>query len=148
MQHECRNHAINGGPENEGFVFTGSEGTLQIEGGAVSVTRAPHQEAPDFNIDSWANSTQERFLSGFYKKYPATHPGGEPEPKQESYQAPTDYSDSYDHLTNFFDAVPTRRPVVEDPVFGFRAAGAALLANVSYERKGVVMWNPDEMKFV
>jgi predicted dehydrogenase len=139
---------VNGGPENEGFVFTGSEGTLQIGGGTVTVTRALRQKAPDYNIDSWANSTQERFLSEFHKKYPATHPGGEPEPKQESYQAPPDYSDSYDHLKNFFDAVRTRRPVVEDPEFGFRAAGAALLANVSYERKGVVEWNPDEMKLV
>jgi len=139
---------VNGGPENEGFVFTGSEGTLQIGGGAVTVTRAPRQKAPDYNIESWANSTQEKFLSEFHKKYPATHPGGEPVPKQESYQAPPDYSDSYDHFKNFFDAVRTRRPVVEDPVFGFRAAGAALLANVSYERKGVVKWNPDEMKLV
>jgi hypothetical protein len=31
-------------------------------------------------------------------------------------------------------------------VFGFRAAGAALLANLSFERGNVVRWNPEEMK--
>ncbi len=38
--------------------------------------------------------------------------------------------------------------MVEDAVFGFRAAGAALLSNVSLERGTVVNWNPYAMKFV
>jgi hypothetical protein len=33
-------------------------------------------------------------------------------------------------------------------VFGFRAAGAALLSNLSYERGAVVKWDPDAMKLV
>src|SRR5579859_7238178 len=32
--------------------------------------------------------------------------------------------------------------------FGYRAAGAALLSNLSIERCQVVNWNPDEMKLV
>jgi hypothetical protein len=40
-----------------------------------------------------------------------------------------------------FAAVRSRQPVVEDPVFGFRATDAALLANVSFERRSVVEWN-------
>jgi len=44
--------------------------------------------------------------------------------------------------------VRTRTAVVEDPVFGFRAAGAALLANLSLERNSVVKWNPEEMKLL
>jgi hypothetical protein len=38
--------------------------------------------------------------------------------------------------------------VVEDPVFGFRAAGTALLTNVSYESGQVARWDPDEMKLL
>jgi len=38
--------------------------------------------------------------------------------------------------------------VVEDPVFGFRAAGTALLSNVSYGRGQVVRWDPDAMKLL
>jgi hypothetical protein len=36
--------------------------------------------------------------------------------------------------------------VVEDAVFGFRAAGAALLSNLSYEKGTVVKWDPEAMK--
>jgi hypothetical protein len=44
--------------------------------------------------------------------------------------------------------VRSRKPVVEDPVFGFRAAGAALLANVSYEESRAVKWDPQHMRIV
>jgi hypothetical protein len=56
------------------------------------------------------------------------------------------YSDYYDHVKNWIDAIRTRQPVVEDPVFGFRAAGAALLSNASYESGKPARWDPDEMK--
>ncbi|MGD0693603.1 MAG: Gfo/Idh/MocA family oxidoreductase [Terriglobia bacterium] len=137
---------VNGAPENEGFIFTGSEGTLQIGADGVSVSRAPREPAPDHNIESWAKATQEQFLTEFKKKYPPAHPTSDPPLAEERYVAPPDYNDSYDHFKNFFDAVRTRRPVVEEPVFGFRAAGAALLANVSYEQGKVVRWDPEKMK--
>jgi len=37
---------------------------------------------------------------------------------------------------------------VEDAVFGYRAAGAALLSNLSVERGAVVKWDPEAMKLV
>ena len=52
--------------------------------------------------------------------------------------APAGYSDSYDHFKNFFASVRSRKPVVEDAVFGYRAAGAALLSNLSIERGAMV----------
>jgi hypothetical protein len=62
------------------------------------------------------------------------------------YVVPRDYSDSYDHFKNFFASVRSRQPVVEDAVFGYRAAGAALLSNLSYERGAIVKWDPETMK--
>ena len=53
----------------------------------------------------------------------------------ERYAAPTGYSDSYDHFKNFFTSVRTRQAPVEDAVFGYRAAGAALLSNISSSSK-------------
>ena len=141
-----RVNLVNGGPESEGFIFTGSEGTLQIGGGAVTVTHALGQSVPDVDIDSWADATQQKFMAEFHRKHPAAHPGPKPDLAEESYAAPPDYSDTYDHFKTFFEAVRTRNPVVEDPVFGFRAAGAALLANVSIEQGSVVRWDPEEMK--
>ena len=49
-------------------------------------------------------------------------------------------------VRNFFNSVRTRTQPVEDATFGFRAAGAALLSNVSLQRESVVHWNPETMK--
>ena len=64
----------------------------------------------------------------------------------EKFVAPEGYRDSYDHFQNFFAAIRSRKPVVEDAVFGYRAAGAALLSNLSMDRGAVVKWNPDTME--
>ncbi len=138
---------ISGGPESEGFVFTGSEGTLGI-GDGVAITREPREKEPGLLVHSFAKATQEEMLEAYRKKYPLEHPAGPPLAREERYVAPPTYSDSYDHLKNFFDAVRSRQPVVEDAVFGYRAAGAALLSNLSYERGKVVRWDPEEMKLL
>ena len=49
---------------------------------------------------------------------------------------------------NFVEAVRTRTPVIEDSVFGLRAAGPALLCNVSQREKRPVSWNPETMRQV
>jgi hypothetical protein len=66
----------------------------------------------------------------------------------EAYTAPQGYLDSYDHFSNFFKSVRSRQPVVEDATFGFRAAGAALLGNLSFEKDSIIHWNPETMKVV
>ncbi len=139
---------VDGGSESEGLVFTGSEGTMTISGDGVSLTRVPREKAPGYSIESFSKAMQKEFLAAYRKKYPITHPTGEIPLGEEKYVAPRGYNDTYDHLKNFFDAVRTCRPVVEDPVFGFRAAGAALLSNLSYDRKAVVRWDPEKMKLL
>lgn len=137
---------VHGAEENEGFVFTGSEGILEISGNSVVVRRVPRPPAPSYGISSFTHATQQKFLAEFRKKYPLVHPSGEPPAREERYAAPPGYSDVYDHFNNFFQAVRSRQPVVEDAVFGFRAAGAALLANVSYEQGKIIEWDPVAMK--
>ena len=36
--------------------------------------------------------------------------------------------------------------VIEDGAYGLRAAAPALLTNMSYESRQIVMWDPDAMK--
>ncbi len=139
---------VDGGSESEGLIFTGSEGTMEIAGNAVSVNRVPRAKEPGYTVASFPEAMQKRILEEYRKKYPITHPEGEPPTGYEKYVAPAGYSDSYDHLRNFFESVRSRKPVVEDAVFGFRAAGAALLSNVSYDRGAVVHWDPEAMKIV
>jgi predicted dehydrogenase len=139
---------VDGGEESEGLIFTGSEGTMEIAGNTVSVSRSPRQKEPGYTIGTYTNEMQKLLLEDYRRKYPLSHPEGEPTPGYEKYVAPAGYSDSYDHFKNFFASVRTRKPVVEDAVFGFRAAGAALLGNLSMERGAVVHWDPDAMKLI
>ena len=66
----------------------------------------------------------------------------------EVFVPPPGYSDLADHEANFFNSVRTRKPVVEDTVFGMRAAGGALLSNLSYFEKRIVQWDPKAMSLV
>jgi hypothetical protein len=137
---------VDGGEESDGLTFTGSEGTMEIGGNAVSVSRTPREKEPGYMIGSFTEATQKQYVDEYRKKYPAANPEGEPAMGFEKYVAPPGYSDSYDHFKNFFASVRSRQPAVEDAVFGFRAAGAALLSNLSLERGAVVGWDPEGMK--
>ncbi len=139
---------VDGGQESEGLTFTGSEGTMQISGDSVSVSRTPREKGPGYSVGSFTEAMQKQLISDYDQKYPAGHPTGAPPMGYEKFVAADGYDDTYDHCKNFFHAVRTRQPVVEDAVFGYRAAGAALLSNLSMEQGKVVHWDPEAMKIV
>lgn len=137
---------VDGGEESEGLIFTGSEGTMEIAFNTVSISRTPRQNEPGLMIGTFTEAMQKNIRESYRQKYPPSHPSGPPPAGYEKYVAPEGYRDSYDHFKNFFAAVRSRQPVVEDAAFGYRAAGAALLANLSLDRGAVVKWDPDSMK--
>jgi predicted dehydrogenase len=139
---------VDGGQESEGLIFTGSEGTMQISGNSVSVSRTPREKEPGLTVDTFTYAMQKDITQAYRQKYPETHPQGAPGMGYEKFEAAAGYDDTYDHFHNFFQAVRTRQPVVEDATFGYRAAGAALLSNLSMERGAIVHWNPNAMKLV
>jgi hypothetical protein len=119
---------------------------MQIAGNSVSVSRTPPEKEPGYTVSTFADAMQQQYIEQYLQKYPKEHFTGAPPEAVQKYAAPEGYSDSYDHFHNFFNAVRSRQPVVEDATFGFRAAGAALLSNLSIERESVVHWNPETMK--
>jgi predicted dehydrogenase len=137
---------VNGGSESEGLLFTGSEGTIEIAGNSVTVNRVPREKEPGYTVRTFTDAMQKRYLDQYREKYPIEHPTGPPPVGVERYVAPKGYSDSYDHFHNFFNSVRSRKPVMEDAEFGFRAAGAALLSNLSMEKEKIVHWNSQTMK--
>ncbi len=137
---------VNGGEESEGFLFTGSEGTMEIAGTTLTVSRTPREKEPGYTVSTFTNDMQKRFLTQYRAKYPAPDPVQDAVGTTQKYAAPRGYSDSYDHFQNFFNSVRTRKQPVEDATFGFRAAGAALLSNLSLEKNAIVHWNPKTMK--
>ena len=115
--------------------------------GVVTVSKRPRAKEPGFTIDTFPKATQEVFLKEYRAKYP--------ENKQDitdtsldTYAPPSGYSDSVDHFNSFFEGMRTRKSVVEDAVFGFRAAGAALMMNRSYFENQAYGWNAETMTVI
>jgi predicted dehydrogenase len=140
---------VDGGEESEGFLFTGSEGLMEIAGNTVTVSRTPVEKEPGYTVGTFSEAIQKSTIAQYHEKYPVTPPpSGPPITAVEKWAAPAGYIDSYDHFHNFFNSVRSRTPVVEDATFGFRAAGAALLSNLSVEKDAMIHWNPETMKIV
>ena len=90
---------------------------------------------------------QEDFLTEYHRKYPqsrATADGMRPE-KEDTYEPPDGHEPHREHHRAFLESVRTRKPSIEDGVFGFRAAGPALLSNVAYFEKRICRWDPQTM---
>jgi predicted dehydrogenase len=136
-----------GAKESSGFRFTGSEGIMTVSNN-VTVTSAPPETEPGYTIGTFSNDEQKTFLESYHAKYAEVKPSpsGMNTEKEMVYHAPPKYSDHVDHHANFAMAVRSRKPVVEDAIFGFRAAGPALLSNLSYFENRVVEWDPAGMK--
>lgn len=128
------------------FRFIGSEGQMLLRGNTVSIKKKRMSSAPGYSIRTFPEALQEEFLKEYEKMYPETFEVVGP--SEEEYSAPRGYDQNYDHFDNFFTAVRNKTKVVEDTVFGFRAAAPALLSNLSYFEKRIVEWDPDAMKLI
>ncbi len=135
---------VNGAGETSGFRFVGSEGILTVDGG-VTVNRQPRESEPGYTIGTFTKRTQDQFLDEYRKKYPAQKPTMDAMRPlgQETFRPERGYSDHLDHHRNFFSAVRSRKPVVEDARFGLQAAGPALLSNRSVFEKKAFTWDPE-----
>ncbi|HSB08439.1 MAG TPA: Gfo/Idh/MocA family oxidoreductase [Blastocatellia bacterium] len=132
-----------GANESSGFRFIGSEGVMTLSG-VVTLAKKQRAREPGYTIDTFPKATQEAFLKDYRAKYPENKQEVNAS-SQDSYAPPSGYSDSLDHFAAFFEGMRSRKPVVEDAVFGFRAAGAALLVNRSYFDNQQYAWNAETM---
>jgi predicted dehydrogenase len=129
--------------------LVGSEGVIQIDNNNLTVKHSILPEAPGFggydSVFTLPKSMQDEMKAEYDAKWTAEQ---KKRPKKEDivYKAPEGYSDHLDHFTNFFDAIRTGKPVVEDATFGFRAAAPSLACNDSYLEKKIIKWDPVAMK--
>jgi predicted dehydrogenase len=134
----------NGGGDDQAFRFIGPDGMLTIGGSAVTLSRRQRPKDPGHTADTFAKAMQEAYTKEHRAKYPEQ---AELRPtNEEVYTAPQGYNDNVEHFRTFFDAMRSRRPVVEDAAFGYRAAAPALLTNESYFEAKPVGWDPEKMK--
>jgi predicted dehydrogenase len=69
---------VDGGEESEGFLFTGSEGLMEIAGQTVTVTRTPLEKEPGYTVSTFAEATQKSTIAQYREKYPLVAPTGPP----------------------------------------------------------------------
>src|SRR5213593_2648955 len=124
----------------ETYRFQGSKGILELtESGLTYTPQSGKDSAPSY----YANSFPRAMREAYFRKW---HEENDPKLGQErmsetiTFRAP-DYDDVRPHLWTFFEAVRSRKPVVEDAVFGHHAALACHMANESYFRKSAVAWD-------
>ena len=86
-----------------------------------------------------ADCSREQYLQQWHAEHDPK-PGQEPLSEATNYKG-NDFDDVKPHLWNFFRAVKSRKPVVEDAVFGHHAALACHMANESYFRQSAVTWD-------
>ena len=139
---------VDGGEESEGLIFTGSEGTMEIGGNAVSVSRVPREKDPGYTIDTFTEAMQKQILAEYQQKYPEQHPVGPPTAAYERVCGAAGIQRQLRSLQELLRFGAFAAAVVEDAVFGYRAAGAACSSNVSMEKGTVVHWDPEAMKIV
>ena len=137
---------VDGAGETSGFRFVGSEGIMTI-GSGVSVAKQPRETEPGYTIDTFAKAEQDEFMRKYREMYPQRRANADSMRPQdnETFEPPHGYSDGREHHRVFLEAVRSRTPVVEDATFGFRAAGPALLSNVSYFEQRMCEWDPQTM---
>jgi predicted dehydrogenase len=124
----------------ETYRIQGSKGVLEVSG--TSIFFAPQlgrDTAPSYYAGSFPRAMREAYI----KKW---HEENDPKPGTEGLTEATTirgphWDDTKPHLWNFFEAVRTRKPVVEDAVFGHNAALACHMANESYFRRDAVRWD-------
>jgi predicted dehydrogenase len=129
--------------EQFGFRFMGTEGVLTTSMSSLLLEKAPAEREPGYSIGTFPKATQDEFLRQYRDKYPPAGPPAKIAP--ERFAPPAGYDAHREHHRVFYEAVRSRKKPVEDAIFGFRAAGPALLANTSYFEKRICRWDPQTM---
>ncbi len=124
----------------ETYRFQGSKGILEVNEFGLSYSPQTGKDSyPSYYTGSFPRAMREEYLKKWHAENDARL-AREAMSETISYRG-GDYDDVRPHLSTFFDAVRSRKPVVEDVVFGHNAALACHMANESYFRKNTVTWD-------
>ncbi|MDB5018212.1 MAG: oxidoreductase [Mucilaginibacter sp.] len=152
FQVTLRVNFISGEGERSSTKIIGSEGVLFMDddqGFTISKNKMP--VAPGIggwdSLSTFPEAMQKKLMDNYNAKYTAADRQS-PSLPGVTYHSPEGYNSSNDHFANFMDAIRTGKPVVEDAIFGFRAAAPCLACNDSYFQNKVIHWDPVNMKLV
>ncbi|MEO8911252.1 MAG: Gfo/Idh/MocA family oxidoreductase [Gemmatimonadaceae bacterium] len=124
----------------ETYRFQGSKGILEVtEFGLTFTPQSGNDTYPSYYTGSFPRAMREEYTRKWHEENDA-RVAREATKDTISFRV-GDYDDVTPHLTTYFNAVRSRKPVVEDVVFGHNAALACHMANQSYFRNARVTWD-------
>lgn len=128
--------------------FFGDKGTMIIKDATLTFSPQNTQPQPeDYSIVGWPLELRKQYLSQWEQDHPLPEAFTSKITEQvETFVLPRGYSDTVDHEANFFNAVRTRKPCVENEVFGNNAAIGCHLANYSYFNERPARWDANAKK--
>lgn len=153
FQVTLRVNFISGEGDKTTTKIVGSEGVMDLggEGDSFSIRKNKMAEAPGIggwdSLFTYTEAQQKALLDDYNKRYTEAQKV-RPKFQDITYRAPEGYNASRDHFANFMDSVRHGTPVVEDAVFGFRAAAPCLACNDSYFENKVIRWDAENMKVI
>jgi len=155
-EHPCfqvalRVNFISGNGEKSTTKFIGSEGVIEMGGNGFVIKHSIMSKAPGIGgwdaLSTYPEAMQKELLQRYNQKYSKADQQ-RPEIPDTKYTAPAGYDEHLEHFANFFEGVRNNKPVVEGPVFGYRACAPCLACNDSYFQKKIIKWDPLNMKLV
>ena len=120
--------------------FLGTGGVLEISGGELTLTTQDGiDHSPGWYYLSFPKELREEYAREWHEKNDPIV--AKSVSNTTKYRPPEGYNETLEHLRNFFDAVRSRKPVVEDAVFGNHTAIGCHMANASYFKKSIAVWD-------
>lgn len=131
---------VDGTADSTYLRLVGSEGSMNVEWDRVTLFRNKAYAPTDDPL--LATKLGKDNPSGYVRKQILP-------PDSTVYNAEKGYKGAhFDHFFNFFNAIREKKTVMEDALFGYRAAAPALLCNDSYFTNKAVVWDPEKLKVV
>lgn len=153
FQVTLRVNFISGEGDKTTTKIVGSEGVIDLGGEGDGFTISQNKMPVATGIGGWDSfntftlAQQKALMADYNKRFTAADQAA-PKLPTISFRAPAGYDASNDHFSNFFESIRTRKPVIEDAVFGFRAAAPALACNESYFENKLIRWDAENMKVI
>lgn len=129
---------VDGTGESNSLRLVGNEGSMIVEWDKVTLIKnkfwPPDEYAKYFAAHSYEKDYDRKKMDA---------------PETTVFNAEKGYKGAhYDHFYNWIRAIRGGKPVIEDAVFGYRAAAPALLSNDSYYKGQPIKWDPKNMKLI
>ncbi|NML19744.1 Gfo/Idh/MocA family oxidoreductase [Pseudoflavitalea sp. G-6-1-2] len=129
---------VDGTGESNSLRLVGNEGSMIVDWDKVTLIKNKF-----WPPDQYAKYFAERRYDKDYDRKTIKAPETTVFKVDEGYKGA-----HYDHFFNWVRAIRGGKPVIEDAVFGYRAAAPALLCNDSYYKERAIKWDPISMKLI